>query len=147
MGSEPRKRTLFEKIGTAFGILSGAVTILSFFLSQGEPLFEGLGNFFTTLSESITQFSISSPAVIWGSALVIWILIFMLRYLAEVEFDIFPFDPDPIEFFVQVIVLLPIALLWIWIFVGVITVIDLVAFLGIYFISMFLSIFFASEFS
>ncbi len=135
------------------GFVAGIITIISYFFSDADSLLEGLGEllpplaeFFGRLEDAVVQFAESWPLGPWLSAFVIFLVIILLRYLTEIVFDLITVDVTVSGVLVQMLIFLPLALLWIWIFSGVITSLGLLIFIIGYIVSIILSIFLASEF-
>jgi hypothetical protein len=136
-----------------FGILSGAVTLIAYLFPDSDSLLETLGELLPDiggslagLADAVVQFAESWPLGPWLSALVAFLVIAILRFLAEYAFDLFTVEVTFSGVFAQALVFLPLALLWIWIFSGVVTALGLVAFVAGYFLSIIISIFVASLF-
>lgn len=144
-------------IATVFGILSSAVTItmtvITYFFPESDSLLETLGELlpgttdsFAGLADAVIQFAESWPLGPWLTAFLTFLVIALLRYLAEVVFDLFTIEVTFSGVFAQALIFLPLALLWIWIFSGVATGLGLLAFVAGYLVSIIVSIFLASEF-
>ena len=148
-------------IATVFGILSGAVTLIAYFFPESDSLLETLGEFleplvgkflpgtaefFAGLADVVAQFAESWPLGPWLSAIVVFLVIAILRYLAEVTFALLTVEVSFSGVLFQALVFLPLALLWIWIFSGVATILGLLAFVAGYLVSIVASIYLASEF-
>jgi hypothetical protein len=154
MDSEGGCSGCLSAAATLFGILSGAITITAYFFPESDSLLETLGEVLPSLSEpvssvagSVTQFAESWPIGPWLSALLLFIVIGLLRYLAEVVLDLVTVEVSFLGVLVQGLVFLPLALLWLWVFSGVTSTSGLLVFLAGYVVSIIVSIFLASEFA
>jgi hypothetical protein len=139
-------------VATVFGIVSGGITVVAYFFPESDSLLETLGDVLPSLAEpisslagTITEFAESWPLGPWLSALLLFLAIGVLRYVAEVVLDLMTVDVSFSGVLAQATVFLPLALLWIWIFSGVASTFALVAFLVGYVLSIVVSIFVASE--
>jgi hypothetical protein len=99
---------------------------------------------FQGLADGVNQFADAWPLGPFISAVVIFAAILLLRFLAEITFDLITIDVTFSDFLIQFLVFLPLALLWIWIFSGVVTTLGIAAFLIGYIESILAAIFIAS---
>lgn len=152
MDSENSASGCLSTVATIFGILTGALTIIAYLFPGRGSLLETLGkllpgmdHLFSGVARGVAQFSESWPLGPWLSALLIFLVIGILRYLAEVVFDLVTVDVTFSGVVGQMVIFLPLALLWIWVFSGVTTGLGVLAFLGGYVVSITSSILIASE--
>ena len=124
------------KIATLVGILSGTITIITFFFSDKESLLEALGEvlpgmseLFTGLADNVVHFTEAWPLGPWISALLVFFIVVILSYIAE---EVYLND----NILSRVVIFLPLPLLWIWIFSGVITTLGLAGFIIGYLVSI-----------
>lgn len=146
------ERSWLSIVATIFSLLSSAVTVIAYFYPEGDSLLETLGEllhseFFVSLDEAVVHFAESWPYGPWLTALLFFLVIAGLRFLAEVAFDLITIEVSFSGFLSQALLFMPLALLWIWIFSGVVTGLGLLAFVVGYLISIYVSIFLASEFA
>ncbi len=124
-------------IAMLVGIMSGIVTIITFFFSDKESLLEALGEvlpgmseLFTGLAGNVAKFTEAWPLGPLISAILIFFIVVILRIIAEEVY----FSDDML---IHAVIFLPLPLLWIWIFSGVINTLSLVIFIIGYLVSLF----------
>ena len=140
-------------VGAIFGILAGVITVVAYFFPESDSLMETLADVLPRLTQpissligTITNFSESWLLGPLLSALLLFLVIGLLRFLAENVLDLITYEVSFLGILVQALIFLPLALFWIWIFSGVVSTFGIVAFLVGYVLSIVVSIYLVSEF-
>ena len=161
MDSEQGCSGCLSVIATLFSIGASAVTIIGYFSNSDslldalsewwsgtflEDVLPGAAGFFGDLATSVNDFAESWPMGPLLSALLLFLIIAVLRFLVEKLFEPMTVDVTFADVFLQAFFYLPLALLWVWTFSGVTSTLGLIVFLGGYLVSIVGSIMLAAEF-
>jgi hypothetical protein len=134
-------------ISVLIGLFASLVTIFTYFNVEAESLLQGVSQLiprgsemFGRIDDAITEFASRwslGPAL---SAAIICVLIIILRIGAEFVFDLYTSEVEFSDIVIQFFAYLPLALAWIWLFSGVISVWGIVLLFVAYIVSILVSI-------
>ncbi len=146
---------------TLFSILASAVTVIAYILSGGDSLLEtlgrflqplfggflpGIGQFFVGLAATVVQFAASWPLGPPACAFLLFLVVAIMRYVGEALSGRVSSQPTLAGILVQAFFFLPVALLWVWMFSGVVTGLGMLAFVAGYFASVATSALLAAQY-
>lgn len=141
--------------GAILGLITSLITIVTYFDVDSDSLLETLDHALArwvpvvggTLSDTVadldtrvTRFAESWPLGPLVSAVLIFVVILALRWIAEVAFDLLTTEMSVDSALQQALLFLPLALLWVWVFSGVISTTGVVLFLVGYLLAIVMSI-------
>lgn len=140
-------------VSAIFTILASAVSILAYFYGHAGSLFEALSQFTPSLSAFLAIFSdsVGNFAVIWPlgplvSALLVFVIVIVLRFVSEQVFDILTIDITFSDIVIQIVIFSPFVILWMLLFSEVISIFGTTVFVVGYFLSVVSAAFIAAEF-
>lgn len=141
-------------VSATLGIVASLVTIFAYFNIEADSLLQSVGNMIpvaaellNSIDESAREFTARWPLGPALSAIVLCILIVVFRIIAEFVFDLLTTEVELSDVIVQLLVYLPLALAWLWLFSGVVSTLGIVLFFTAYIVSIVGSIILASVLS
>lgn len=155
MDSEQGCVSCLNIAGGILGLVTSLITIVTYFDVDSDSLLdtlnraldrwvpvvgERLAPIVADLDASIADFAASWPIGPLISALLVFAIILALRWVGEVAFEPLTTETTFDDVLQQALLFLPLALVWIWVFSGVVSLLSVLVFLAGYLLAILLSI-------